>query len=58
MQFLSTFETEQETDLGHDPADNIDITLYISMFTIESENSNSETRQTLRFIGDYAALYL
>ena len=57
MQFL-TFETEQVTELGHNPADNIDITLYISVFTIESEDPNSETRQALAFIGGYAAFSL
>ena len=55
MQFLSTFESEQDTDLDYNTADDINFTLYTSIFTIENLNPKSETRQTLAFIGGYSA---
>ena len=55
MQFLSTFESEQDTDIDSNTDDNIDLTLHISIFTIENLDPNSETRQALAFIGGYAA---
>ena len=56
MQFLITFESEQDTDIDSNTAD--DITLYTSIFTIENLDPNSETRQALAFIGGYAAFSL
>ena len=59
MHFLSTFESElQETDLDSNTGDDIDLTHYNSIFTIENVNPNSETRQALAFIGGYAAFSL
>ena len=58
MQFFSTFESEQDTDLDSITADDIDLTLYTSVFTIENLDLNSETCQGLAFIGDYAAFSL
>ena len=58
MPFLSTFESEQDTDLDSNTADDIDLTLYTSIFTIENLDPNSETRQALAFIGGYAAFSL
>ena len=54
MQFLSSFESEQYTDLDSNTAD-IDLTLYTSISTIENLDPNSESRQALAFIGGYAA---
>ena len=47
MHFLSTFESEQETDLDSNTGDDIDLTHYSSILTIENVNPNSETRQAL-----------
>ena len=58
MEFLSTFEFEQDTNLDSNTADDIDLTLYTSIFTIEELDPNSETRQALAFIGGYAAFSL
>ena len=58
LQFLSTFESEQDTDLDSNTADDIDLTLYTSISTIENLDPNSETRQALAFIGGYAAFSL
>ena len=58
MQFLSKFENEQDTDLNSNTTDDIDLTLYTSMFTIENLDPNSETRQALAFIGGYEAFSL
>ena len=58
MHFLSTFESEQETDLDSNTGDDIDLTHYSSILTIENVNPNSETRQALAFIGSYAAFSL
>ena len=58
MHFLSKFESEQETDLDSNTGDDIDLTHYNSIFTIENVNPNSEMRQALAFIGDYAAFSL
>ena len=54
MQFLSSFESEQYTDLDSNTAD-IDLTLHTSISTIENLDPNSESRQALAFIGGYAA---
>ena len=58
MHFLSTFESEQETDLDSNTGDDIDLTHYNSIFTIENVNPNSDSRQALAFIGGYAAFSL
>ena len=58
MKFLSTFENGQDTDLDSNLADDIDLTLYTSIFTIENLDPNSETRQAFAFIGGYAAFSL
>ena len=58
MQFLNKFESEQGTDIDSNTADDIDLTLYTSIFTIENLDPNSETRQALAFIGSYAAFSL
>ena len=42
MHFLSTFESEQETDLDSNTGDDIDLTHYNSIFTIENVNPNSK----------------
>ena len=58
MQFLSTFESEQDTDIDFNIADDIDLTVYTSIFTIENLDSNSETLQALVLFGGYAAFSL
>ena len=58
MHFLSTFESEQETDLDSNTGDDIDLTHYNSIFTIENANPNSGMRHALAFIGVYAAFSL
>ena len=55
-QFLTTFESEPETDQDYETADNVDLTLYTSVFTNESITPSSETRQALAFIGGYARI--
>ena len=58
IQFLSTFESEQDTDIDSNTADDIDLTLYTSIFTIENLDPNSESCQALAFIVGYAAFSL
>ena len=58
MQFLCTFESEQNTELDSNKANDIELTLYTSISTIENINPDSETCQASAFINGYAAFSL